>query len=322
MDFHYPVMIEEVKWWIWKQITKKQDNGSWEWLIVFDGTLGHWGHLIQLIKYFDKDIELYVATDADNQMLQVAEKRIGKDLQVKEFTSWKIRLYNTSYVHIGEISKELGVKFDVVFLDLGVNLRHFKLAERGFSIKGEWLLDMRYNQGDKKLRDEEAKMGWVTAAQILRDYTEQQLVDMFVINSEISLPASQKIAGEIVRMRSNQPFETSAQLNNLTKRLWYSARVAAIVFQAIRIEVNQEFQNIRNCIDWCYQYMNPDGILIVLSYHSGEDRIVKEIMRKLQSDGRWDILTKHALAPRYQETLQNKPSRSARLRAFTFRTSH
>ena len=141
---------------------------------------------------------------------------------------------------------------------------------------------------------------------------------MFVLNSEISLPTSQKIAAEIVRMRKNRPFETSTELNNLTKKLEYSARVAAIVFQAIRIEVNQEFQNIKYLMEHCYKYMNPGGILVVLSYHSGEDRIVKEMMKKLKEEGRGEIVTKHAIPPTYQETQRNKPSRSARMRVFKF----
>lgn len=129
---------------------------------------------------------------------------------------------------------------------------------------------------------------------------------------------SNKIAAEIVRMRKNRLFETSTQLNNLTKKLEYSARVAAIVFQAIRIEVNQEFQNIKYIMDHCHESMNPDGILVILSYHSGEDRIVKEVMKKLKEEGRGNILTKHAIPPTYKETQYNKPSRSAKMRVFQF----
>jgi len=119
----------------------------------------------------------------------------------------------------------------------------------------------------------------MTAADILNTYSEKQLIDMFVLNSEISVATSTKIAEEIVRMRKNKLWKTSTELNKLTMKLNYSARVAAIVFQALRIEVNKEFQNIKSCIQTCEQVMKPGGILMVLSYHSAEDRIIKEMMK-------------------------------------------
>lgn len=119
----------------------------------------------------------------------------------------------------------------------------------------------------------------LTAADILNTYTEKQLIDMFVLNSEISLPTSTKLAEEIVRMRKNKPRKTSTELNKLTMKLNYSARVAAIVFQALRIEVNQEFQNIKSAIEKSLECLNPGGIVMILSYHSAEDRIVKDLFK-------------------------------------------
>lgn len=324
MDYHHPVMIKEVDAFIKKQIEYKKSQWATSDLVIFDGTLGHAGHLIYLLKTYLEDIKLYVATDADANMYRVAEERIKEELWADES---RINLFNCSYVRLSEISNKIWKKYDVVFLDLWVNLWHFKQHERGFSIKWEGDLDMRYN-ANSQLWNSEFSMMWnwelrienseLTAADVLNSYSEKQIVDMFVLNSEISMPTSTKIAAEIVRMRKDRPWETSTQLNNLTIKLWYSARVAAIVFQALRIEVNQEFQNIKKCIELCSWCMNPGGILMVLSYHSGEDRIVKEMLKDFKENGIWDNLTKHALPPSYQETIKNKPSRSARLRVFRF----
>lgn len=339
MDYHYPVMLKEVEKYVALQI----ERNGW-WLTIFDGTLGHAGHLIDLMTMFSDSISQYIATDADKRMYEVAKERIMNEvLQSKlttelnnniEVSDWcskiwdKIMLYNCSYVRLWHIAKELWITYDVVFLDLGVNLRHFKQHERGFSIKWEGDLDMRYNQNGEKIEKNWEKLRKfengsenypdVTAADILNTYSEKQLIDMFVLNSEISLPTSTKIAEEVVRMRKNKPWQTSTELNKLTMKLQYSARVAAIVFQALRIEVNQEFQNIKLCIDSCKNHMKDGGILMILSYHSGEDRIVKELMKKMKEDGIGEIVTKNAIPPSYQETIKNKPSRSARLRVFRY----
>lgn len=315
MDYHHPVMLKEVDAFIKKQIEYKKSQWADASLIIFDGTLGHAGHLIYLFKTYPEDIKLYVATDADANMYAVAEERIKEEWWIEDS---RVSLFNCSYVRLWEISKNIWKKYDVVFLDLWVNLRHFKQHERGFSIKWEGNLDMRYNNDPESDSKAENNDFTPTAADVLNTYTEKQIVDMFVLNSEISMPTSTKIAAEIVRMRKDKPWETSTQLNNLTIKLWYSARVAAIVFQALRIEVNQEFQNIKKCIELCSECMNPGGILMVLSYHSSEDRIVKEMLKDLKEKGIWDNLTKHALPPSYQETIKNKPSRSARLRVFRF----
>ena len=345
MDYHYPVMLKEVEKYVSIQIDKF--HSPWgEWITIFDWTLGHAGHLINLLQLFPDTISKYISTDADKRMFDVAIERIILDAEDKwkwykkvervssiwnKVELWeKIKLYNCSYIRLWEISQELWIQYDIVFLDLGVNLWHFKQHERGFSIKGEGDLDMRYDAKEIELKSDGDTMAeiehWtlniehseLTAADVLNTYSEKQLIDMFVLNSEISLPTSMKIAEEIVRMRKNKLRKTSTELNKLTMKLNYSARVAAIVFQALRIEVNQEFQNIKSCIQTCSKVMKPGGILMVLSYHSGEDRIVKEMMKWMKESCIGEIVTKNAIPPTYQETMKNKPSRSARLRVFRY----
>lgn len=308
MKFHHPVMTKEVSFFIQKLLETQKSP-----LTIFDWTLGHGGHVLNLFETLGKDIWTYVATDLDSSMFTTAQERLSTTL-ASEYQS-HLKLYNTSYINFENISKELGKKYDVFFLDLGVNLWHFIQHERGFSIKWDGILDMRYNQSSESI-SKKGKI--VTAADVLNNYTELQLIDMFVLNSEISLGTSKKIAHEIVNVRVKNPFETTTQLNDLTKKLNYSARVAAIVFQAVRIEINQEFQNIKQVMENCYKSMNSGGILIILSYHSGEDRIVKEYMKNMLALGQWTILTKHALSPTYKEVQGNKPSRSAKMRVFKF----
>lgn len=318
MEYHYPVMLKEVEEFVWKQIeAKKLETHNTDAVItMFDWTLWHAGHLIALMKKFDGLLGEYIATDEDEKMYGIAKARIEE--QLSEEQQKRIRLYRRTYSDFDTIAQELWRKYDIVFLDLGVNLWHFKEPERGFSIKAEGLLDMRYNQEAKNAKEAE-KVVALTAADVVNTYSEEQLIDVFVWNSEISLGTSKKLAAEIVRMRKNKLFETSGELNNLTKKLWYSARVAAITFQAIRIEVNHEFQNIKEVMEKSWSCMNPGGILMILSYHSGEDRIVKEYMKRLKDENKWDILTKHAIPPKYSEVSKNRPSRSAKLRVFQFR---
>ena len=308
MKFHHPVMIKEVSFYV-QQLLETQSRP----LTIFDWTLGHGGHVLNLFETLGRDIDTYVATDVDSSMFATAKERLSTTLD-SDYLS-HLKLYNTSYINLDKISQELEKKYDVVFLDLGVNLRHFMQHERGFSIKGDGILDMRYNQNSKSISKKDRI---ITASDVLNNYNELQLIDMFVVNSEISMWTSKKIAHEIVSVRSRTPFESSAQLNDLTKKLNYSARVAAIVFQALRIEINQEFQNIKKLRENCYKGMNSGGILIILSYHSWEDRIVKEYMKKMITLDQWSILTKHALSPTYKEVSGNKPSRSAKMRVFKF----
>lgn len=157
-----------------------------------------------------------------------------------------------------------------------------------------------------------------TAAELVNTYSEQELIDIFVQNSEITFDTSKKVAQAIISFRKNKPFSMTEELNMLIKKIGYSARVAAIVFQAIRIEINKEFSNIRYVLDTAHKSMNPGGILIILSYHSGEDRIVKDVMKKMQDEQRGTILTKHTQKPSFHEISKNKPSRSAQLRVFKY----
>ncbi len=310
VPYHYPVMTKEFGQFIRWRLEEKADS-----LVIFDGTLWHGGHVKYSFEEFGKDIALYVATDTDKDMYATAQKRLHLDLPE---ALDRIALYNCSYTLFGELLDKAKqdwylaatstTKYDVVFLDLWVNLWHFKLPERGFSIKGDGLLDMRYNTDPWK----------VTAGEIVNTYDESQLITMFVINSEVTYDTSKKIAQAILSFRKMKPLKTTDELNMLIKNTGYSAKVAAIIFQAIRIEVNQEFRNIKYVIENAQTYMNPGGILIILSYHSGEDRIVKELLKKLHDEQKWTILTKHTRKPTYKEVLKNKPSRSAQLRAFQF----
>lgn len=301
--YHHPVMIKEVLWYIDKQIVL-----SWNRPIhIFDGTLGHAGHLIAIMQHYSKYIGSYTAVDTDNIMLSTARERLQSLSNEWLCDLAPCSLIHDTYANIVSIADHNKRKYDIVFLDLGVNLWHFKQHERWFSIKWEWLLDMRYNTQDDSL---------MNAQSIINSYDREQLIRMFTLNSEISDMTSSSIADEIIRQRASSPFITTTQLNNLTKKLNYSARVAAIVFQALRIEVNKEFESLSHALVSAVECMAPSSSLLVLSYHSIEDRIVKYAFKDLEVAWKWSIITKHAIPPSYQEVQSNKPSRSARLRVF------
>ena len=138
--------------------------------------------MLNLFETLGRDIDTYVATDVDSSMFATAKERLSTTLD-SDYLS-HLKLYNTSYINLDKISQELEKKYDVVFLDLGVNLRHFMQHERGFSIKGDGILDMRYNQNSKSISKKDRI---ITASDVLNNYNELQLIDMFVVNSEISV---------------------------------------------------------------------------------------------------------------------------------------
>lgn len=205
---------------------------------------------------------------------------------------------------------------DGILADLGVSSHHFDDAERGFSFRFEGKLDMRMNQRAGK-----------TAADIVNEYPEEKLADLFYLYGE--LKNSRKLASAIVKARAKESIQTIGDFLNIVQPLFGREREKkelAKVFQALRIEVNQEMTALREMLQAAIEVLKPGGRLSIITYHSLEDRMVKNIMKtgniegKLKQDffGRvetpFKLVNNKVIIPSEEEQERNPRSRSAKLR--------
>lgn len=205
---------------------------------------------------------------------------------------------------------------DGILADLGVSFHHFDDKDRGFSFRFEGALDMRMNQKAKR-----------TAAWLLANYTEQQLADVFYLYGE--LKNARKIASVICKARSQSSIDTVERLLEVTKPLInprQEKKELAMLFQALRIEVNGEIDVLKKFLQQALDSLNPGGRLVIITYHSLEDRLVKNFMRSGNLKGETEkdffgrnlspfkLLTSKPIVPSAQEVERNPRSRSAKLR--------
>ena len=205
---------------------------------------------------------------------------------------------------------------DGILADLGVSSHHFDAKHRGFSFRGEALLDMRMNT-----------RGGRTAADIVNNYSNEDLSRIFAEYGE--LDTTWKIANCIERARGIKPITTTAELVEAVKPCTPpkdEAKFLTKLFQALRIELNGEMEALKMALEQSLRVLNPEGRLVVMSYHSLEDRLVKNFMRSGNCSGEvekdffgrsatpFKVITRKAIAPSPEEVERNPRSRSAKLR--------
>ena len=220
------------------------------------------------------------------------------------------RLLHGTFDRVGELLKELELSsdgaFDGLLLDLGVSSMQLDRAERGFSFRNDGPLDMRMDPGE-----EESAASWLAQApveelaRVIRRYGEE--------------PQAGKIARAIDRARRERPITTTAELSSLIEELvprrGKKIHPATKTFQAIRIVVNRELDCLRDALEKLDRYMKPGGRVVVLSYHSLEDRLVKTVFRDRVREGFFISHPDGLQRPTQTEVQSNPRSRSARLRA-------
>jgi 16S rRNA (cytosine1402-N4)-methyltransferase len=214
-------------------------------------------------------------------------------------------------------------KVDGILADLGVSSHHFDEAERGFSFRFDGALDMRMNTKSP-----------LTAAVLLNTYPEEKLADVFYLYGE--LHNSRKIARTIVNARTNQPFDRIFPFIEVLKPFFgreKEKKDMARVFQALRIEVNKEMDVLKSLLDQSLEVLNPEGRLVVLTYHSLEDRLVKNFIRsgnfegKIEKDFYGNVLSpmkavnSKVIIADEAEIERNPRARSAKLRIAELKTS-
>jgi len=272
--------------------------------IYVDVTFGGGGHSREILRRLGSKGHLYsFDQDAD------AEKNIVAD---DRFT-----FIRSNFRYIKQWMRYYGVdKIDGLLADLGVSSHHFDDAERGFSFRFDAPLDMRMN-----------KRAGLTAADVVNDYTEEQLADIFYLYGE--LKQARRIASMVVKARSQQRIATTGDLLKLlgvdTDNGQWKKDMARL-FQALRIEVNHEMEALKEMLFGATEVLRAGGRLSVITYHSLEDRMVKNMLKAGNAEGRvkqdffgraetpFRLVNNKVIVPTDEEQQRNPRSRSAKLR--------
>lgn len=293
--YHVPVMLRESL-----EGLNIQPAG-----IYVDVTFGGGGHSREILNRLDSEGELYgFDQDAD------AEHNIPADPRFVFVRSNFRYLYNFMRYHdvVGEV--------DGLLADLGVSSHHFDEKDRGFSFRFDGALDMRMN----------TRAGQ-TAADVVNTYTEEKLADLFYLYGELKM--SRKLASLLVRSRETKKIETIGDLLEVIKPFTgrdKEKKFMAQVFQALRIEVNDEMLALKEMLQQTLQVLKPGGRLVVITYHSLEDRLVKNFLKSGNFEGKTEqdffgnfkspfrLVNNKVIVPSDEELERNSRSRSAKLR--------
>ncbi len=265
--------------------------------LYVDCTLGLGGHTKRIL---EKNSRAYViGIDRDESAIELAKENL------KEFEG-RFSIYKANFKDLDIVLREEGVeKVDGFLFDLGVSMYQLK-SERGFSFQIDAPLDMRMDREQK-----------LTAYKVVNEYPERELARILWEYGEEKL--SRKIARAIVQRRKEKPIETTKELAQLVASVFpprlRHGRIhpATRTFQAIRIEVNKELENLESALEKTVKHLNPKGRVVVISFHSLEDRIVKNFFRRHAEE--FLLLTKKPVTPSEEEIRMNPAARSAKLRA-------
>ena len=299
---HKPVLFEESLNYL---ITDKSG-------IYFDATLGYGGHSEGILKKINKNGTV-VSTDVDKDAFNFSKEEFKDEKRIK--------LYNFNFTQIDIIAKIESINFfDGILADLGVSSFQLDNAEKGFTYRQEAKLDLRMDRNIV-----------VNASDVVNSFSEEDLADiLFKFGEEKN---SRKIAREICTQRQSNKIETTSELSSIIKQITpqrYYLKTLSRVFQALRIFVNDELNTLEIFLKKSIELLKKKGVLVIISYHSLEDRIVKDFFKyealdcicpkdypvcKCDKESRLKILTKKPVVPSLKEIEQNIRARSAKLRA-------
>lgn len=283
--------------------------------IYVDVTFGGGGHSREILSRLTEGAHLY-SFDQDADAEKNIEKRLGERGKGTGAGA-NFTFVRSNFCYLKNWMRYYGEEnIDGLLADLGVSSHHFDDFERGFSFRQDAPLDMRMN-----------KRASMTAADIIETYTEQQLADVFYIYGE--LKQARRLAATICKARTETKIKTTAQLTAIAEKHLNREREKkdmARLFQALRIEVNNEMTALREMLAAATQLIKPGGRLSVITYHSLEDRIVKNFMRSGNAEGKisqdffgrretpFRLVNSKVITPTDDEQERNPRSRSAKLR--------
>ena len=287
---HQPVMVNEVL----EALAVKPDG------IYLDGTVGGGGHAREIASRLQTG--MLIGLDCDPDALKIACTNL------QEFSD-RVKLFHANFAQLDRVLDELNIRsVDGILLDLGVSLTQLDTAERGLSFRLAGPLDMRLDPTQE-----------LTAADLVNSLDERALIKIFRDYGEERWAA--RIAKTIVRERRAHPIETTSDLVEVIERsipaaVRYKSRIhpATRVFQALRIAVNNELENLQRALTVGVEHLAPAGRFVVISFHSLEDRIVKRFFRAQRKAGRAEQIW-GPIRPSSEECAQNPRARSAKLRA-------
>ncbi|MBP8613302.1 MAG: 16S rRNA (cytosine(1402)-N(4))-methyltransferase RsmH [Firmicutes bacterium] len=288
--YHEPVMVSEVV----SFILEVQRN------IVIDCTVGDGGHSSEILR--SSPHTFVFGIDVDDEAVSTAQRRINKEF------SGRFKAVKWDYRQLEKFCSTHGVsRISAALFDLGVSSRQLDKYERGFSYKIDAPLDMRMNPLSPK-----------TAADIVADSSEEELERIIRQYGEERF--SRRIAREIVSRRTSEPILTTQDLVEVVvSALPKGARKDYIhparrTFQALRIATNDELSRLGESLSVAFSLLEPGGVLIVITYHSLEDRIAKVTLKELEGNRKGTVRTKKVLRPSESEVQSNPRSRSAKMR--------
>ena len=293
---HIPVLQKEII----KYFDPQPDDN------FIDCTFGQGGHSRLLLRK-NKPQGRVLAIEADSQLYQKFQEQ-GFLAQDKELEN-RLILVNDSYTHLSKIIRDNEfVNIKGLLIDLGLSSWHLEESGRGFTFRKDEFLDMRYDVKNNPLTAYELLSYWPLEEieHVLKDFGEEQF--------------ARRIAQNIVKARKIKPIRTTLDLAKIIKEsvpAWYGRRKinpATKTFQAIRIAVNGEIENLKKVLDQTIDVINIGGVVAIISFHSLEDREVKNFFKEAKRLKLVKILTKKPVVPQIEEIKINPRSRSAKLR--------
>jgi len=284
---HVPVLVEEVMTFL------RCEPGC----TYVDATLGGGGHASEILKRTAPD-GIVIGIEWDEEALSYARNTL------MPFGD-RIKIFRENFVHLPDF---VGTESaDGILLDLGLSSIQVEKAERGFSLREEGPLDMRMDQRSNR-----------TAADLINRLSSEELEYTLTHYGEERW--AKKIAKAIVQERERDPIRTTQRLRKIVHRAipgrFHSRRIdpATRTFQAFRIRLNEELDNLGKTLETGWKVLKREGRICIISFHSLEDRMVKETFRRLDKQGEMRILTKKPVVPSEEEQRRNPRSRSAKLR--------
>jgi 16S rRNA (cytosine1402-N4)-methyltransferase len=287
---HIPVLVEEVM-----NLLRCEAHKTY-----VDATVGGGGHALEILKRTSPD-GIVIGIDWDEEAIAEAKRALASFGE-------RIKIFRENFVRLPDLLEALSIsEVDGILVDLGLSSLQLEKKERGFSLKGEGPLDMRMDQRIDQ-----------TAADLLEDLSLQELESTLREFGEERW--AKRIAKAILQEREKKPVGTTQELRQIVHRAipgrFHSRKIdpATRTFQAFRIRVNEELENLRRILETGWTFLKRGGRICVISFHSLEDRIVKETFRRLDEDGVMRGITKKPITTSEEEKQRNPRSRSAKLR--------
>ena len=286
-ELHKPVLLSEV-------LEILQPSAGESYLDLTAGYAGHAGKILAVTRNYKES----VLVDRDENAIKVLSEKYPEG-------EFGIKLLHEDFYNAAQSLIECGKTFDMILADFGVSSPQLDNSERGFSFMHEGELDMRMDQTQE-----------LSAETIVNHWSEKKLIEIFERYGEESSGLARKHAREIVY---NRPWKTTKELADaLSPKGWFGKHPATKVFQAIRIAVNEELSIIENTLPLIPKLLKPNGRIAIITFHSLEDRLVKQYFKQVSSLGEeseLEILTKSPIVAGMDELVINPRARSAKLRA-------